>query len=463
MSVNLERRVNRRDFLCALGLVGAISTRKSFSNPANQKVVVIGAGAAGLAATDALLDAGIPTVCIEAGNRIGGRVYTDFNHFGVPYDIGAHWIHNGKYSPFKAYGLSEDAINFDVYKPVSKNGMQAYRIFSNDKDITGTKKEQDFWTEYDRVQYSIYSAGKKGLDVSASSVIGKKDTEWFETIHQLIGPFDMAKDFRDVSCVDYANYPYDGFDWFCKQGYGSLLKHRWRFLPVELNTEALTINYSQGDRVVVETSRGTLRAEKCILTVSNGVLASGKIKFIPKFSPTKREAISRINMGLYNHVAVLFRKSFYKEFKITEDDINLYYKINGSNISPRGMGCLLNISGSGLSYFDYGGAFAKELENEGSEAQKHFTVVQLKSIFGSGVTKYISKMHATSWGKDQLSFGSYASADPGYAHLRKVLRLPVSNRIFFAGEATALEYASVSGAHRSGLRAANEVLEALNL
>ena len=45
------------------------------------------------------------------------------------------------------------------------------------------------------------------------------------------------------------------------------------------------------------------------------------------------------------------------------------------------MGCLLNISGSGLSYFDYGGAFAKELEDEGSQAQKHFTIVQLKSIF----------------------------------------------------------------------------------
>ena len=86
--------------------------------------------------------------------------------------------------------------------------------------------------------------------------------------------------------VDYANYPYDEFDWFCKQGYGSLLKHRWRFLPVELNTEALTINYSQGDRVVVETSRGTLRAEKCILTVSNGVLASGKIT-LPISLPSK--------------------------------------------------------------------------------------------------------------------------------------------------------------------------------
>ena len=461
MPINVKDRMNRRDFLYTLGLVGTLSTRKSFSNPVNPKVVVIGAGASGLAATDTLLALGIPTVCIEAGNRIGGRVYTDFKHFGMPYDIGAHWIHNGKYSPFKAYGFSEDAINFHVYRPVSKNGMQAHRIFSSGKNVTGTKNEQNFWTEYNRIQYAIYSAGKNGLDVSASSVIGKKNTEWFETIHQLIGPFDMAKDLRDISCVDYADYPYDDFDWFCKQGYGSLLKHRWRFLPVELNTKALTINYSQGDRVSVETSRGTLRAEKCILTVSNGVLASGKIKFIPKLSPKKVDSINHVNMGLYNHVAVLFKKSFYKEFGITESDTNLYYKIDGSNISPRGMGCLLNMGGSGLSYFDYGGAFAVELEKEGPGAQKHFTISQLKSIFGSDVKKFIIKMHATSWGKNQLSFGSYASADPGYAHLRKILRLPLSDKVFFAGEATASEYASVSGAHRSGLRAAKEVLSAL--
>ena len=129
--------------------------------------------------------------------------------------------------------------------------------------------------------------GKKGLDVSASSLIAKKDSEWFETIHQLIGPFDMAKDFKDISYVDYTNYPDDGFDWFCRQGYGSLLQHRRRFLMVELNTEALTINYSQGDRVALETSRGTLRPEKCILTVSNGVLASERIKFIPRLISEK--------------------------------------------------------------------------------------------------------------------------------------------------------------------------------
>ena len=70
-------------------------------------------------------------------------------------------------------------------------------------------------------------------------------------------------------------------------------------------------------------------------------------------------------------------------------------------------------------------------------------------------------MYATSWGKNQFSFVSYASADRVYAHFRKVLRSPISNRIFFAGEATASEYAYVLGAARSGLRARNEVLNAL--
>ena len=90
----------------------------------------------------------------------------------------------------------------------------------------------------------------------------------------------MAKDFRDVSCVDYANYPYDGFDWFCKQGCGSLLQHRWRLLPVELNTEGFDYQLFSKRRLESQSKRpgGTLSAEKCILTVSNGVLASGKNK-----------------------------------------------------------------------------------------------------------------------------------------------------------------------------------------
>ena len=107
-----------------------------------------------------------------------------------------------------------------------------------------------------------------------------------------------------------------------------MLKHRWRFLPVELNTKVSTINYSQGDRGSIETSRVIIRPEKFILVVSNGVLPRGIIKFSPRLNPEKLDSIHHINMGLFNHVAVLFKKSFYQDFNNTDNDINLYYKID---------------------------------------------------------------------------------------------------------------------------------------
>ena len=57
-------------------------------------VVVIGAGAAGLAAGRAAQAAGLAFRVIEAKSRTGGRAYTDYDSFGVPFDHGCHWLHS---------------------------------------------------------------------------------------------------------------------------------------------------------------------------------------------------------------------------------------------------------------------------------------------------------------------------------------------------------------------------------
>ena len=89
------RRTGRRQFLKASlsGLALAALPRISFAQP-NPDVVVIGAGSAGLSATAELMRRNISVLCIEGMNRIGSRCYTDMLTFGVPADIGGHWLHS---------------------------------------------------------------------------------------------------------------------------------------------------------------------------------------------------------------------------------------------------------------------------------------------------------------------------------------------------------------------------------
>ena len=440
-------KINRRRFIFSSlsGLIFATLPKISFAS--NPNVVVIGAGAAGLAATGYLLEQGKSVVCIEADNRIGGRVYTDNSIFGVPYDIGAHWIENAQVNPYRKYGL-ENKKNFHVYP----EGEEKYAFYDGDKTL---EDEDEVWKVFDAAEAAIAKTKK---DIAPIDVIPNKSSEWYDTAHLIIGPYMLAKDFNHYSCKDVNNAEWGSSgDWHCQEGFGALVAHRWQNIPVQLNTEAQEIKWD-GQGVQVKTNKGTISATTCIITVSTGVLSSGKIKFNPKLPEEKYEAFEGISMGVYNHIALQFKKNFFPHNK----DGYIYYKLNSQNTAiPRGVAGLTNSSGSNLSYFDAGGEFARELENAGEEASIDFVLGELKSIFGSKIDKYLIKAHATSWASNPFTLGSYASAEPGSFHLRKVLKQSVGDRIFTAGEATAEEWATVAGATRSGIRAAKEVVKIL--
>ncbi len=63
-------------------------------------VIVVGAGAAGLAAAKTLRGAGLRVAVLEAKHRTGGRAWTDAATFGVPLDWGCHWLHSADVNPF---------------------------------------------------------------------------------------------------------------------------------------------------------------------------------------------------------------------------------------------------------------------------------------------------------------------------------------------------------------------------
>ena len=91
-----------------------------------------------------------------------------------------------------------------------------------------------------------------------------------------------------------------------------------------------------------------------------------------------------------------------------------------------------------------------------------FATDELAALRGNAIRKQLAPLAASSWRADEFASGSYSYARPGHAGDRAVLAAPVDNRIFFAGEATSLNFFStVHGAYETGTRAAQEALDSL--
>ena len=442
-----SRSFSRRRFIAGGAALAALPLLSRGSAAAEVDVVVVGAGAAGLSATRELRSRGISVATLEASSRIGGRAHTDLARFGVPYDIGAHWLHNAASNPF--------------VKHAKDNGFTVYPAPDTETLYVGDREASDeeysaFDAAYRNAIGAISAAGRRGRDVSPASVV-PDGGKWHDLVHFVIGPWEMGKDFDTFSCADWWSGE-DGADWYCEEGYGTLVAHRARDLDVHLSARVQSIDWS-GSGVAVETGKGRVRAKACIVTVSTGVLASGDLRFVPALPEEKVESFHGISMGHYDHIALFFDENV---FGTGPDEYLLYNADSHGAHSPALMGLLTNVSGTGLTLAEVGGDFARELEEAGAEEAIDFARSELRKMFGAAIDRHLVRAHFTRWGHNPLTRGAYASAEPGAYRLRAVLRRPVGDRLWFAGEAcSAAEWATVAGAHESGRRTALDVAAAL--
>src|ERR1700761_6349536 len=102
-SGNHDMTMTRRGFLSASAALAAGSAvaREVRSAPLSREadIVVIGAGAAGIAAARRIVAANRKVLVVEASGQIGGRCITDSSSFEVPFDRGARWMHNPDVNP----------------------------------------------------------------------------------------------------------------------------------------------------------------------------------------------------------------------------------------------------------------------------------------------------------------------------------------------------------------------------
>ena len=199
----------------------------------------------------------------------------------------------------------------------------------------------------------------------------------------------------------------------------------------------------------IETSRGTLLANRVIVTVPTNLIADEAIRFHPAL-PTKVEAARGLPLGLADKVMLAL-----DEPEALPKDGNLRgatmrTEMGSFHLRPFGQACI-------EGYF--GGRFARTLEDAGDGALAAQAIDEIVALLGSDFRRKLRPLAHSRWAHDPFARGSYSHALPGHAGQRAVLAAPVDGRLFFAGEATSPNFFSTAhGARDSGERAAAEVV-----
>jgi monoamine oxidase len=440
---NHDMTMTRRKFLSASAALAAapVLGRPAWGAPLPREadIVVIGAGAAGVAAARRIVAAGRKVIVVEAASQVGGRCITDNSTFDVPFDRGARWIHNPETNPMIRLGR---AAGLEIMPAPSGQRIRIGRRYARPSET------EDFLAALVKANRAIDDASRR-FDVSCASVMPKELGDWAGTAEFVLGANFAGKDLKDISVVDKVRAQDRNSAIACRQGLGTLITKLSEQLPLSLSTPASRIEWG-GREALVQTPAGKIVARAVIITVSSNVLAAGNIKFAPDLPKRTLEAAAKLGLGSYDHIALQMPGN---PLGLARDDI----LIEQSN-SMRTALLYANMGSSSLCSIDVGGSFGRDLSAQGEAAMVAFAIEWLTKMFGSEFAKAVKKSAATRWNASPYVQGAMSAAPPGAQPFRKILSEPVSN-VFFAGEAThETLWGTVDGAWESGERAAEAAL-----
>jgi monoamine oxidase len=400
-------------------------------------IVIIGAGAAGLAAAKELQERGQDFLLLDASHRIGGRAYTEELAPGVPFDLGAHWVMAPSDNPLMPYAKSGE-IELDA----AGEHYTAARYFE-ERDWLPDNAYEEFGEYWNRQFAALAEATSSGEDSPVFDIIDN-DSRWAPYFHMFFAQ-DFTRDVDQASAKDTLNYIRKEDDLAVTIGLGNLLARYGANVPVSLNSAVRKID-SSGVDIKLETTKGQIRANKVILTVSTGVLASRQIDIAPALPEWKLAAIGGLPLGSCTRVGLMFDDPILR-------DLPSEFTVDTSGDGP----IHFRNRPFGHDYVEIatGGRMAEWMEKSGDSATIAFILEKMRSMAGQRSVPNPSHSIVSAWDGDAWVKGAYSCAQPGAADLRSVLARPVDDRIFFAGEATSSGYyASVHGACISGTEAA---------
>ena len=425
------------------------------------EVIVIGAGASGLAAAKAIQAEGKKVIVLEARNRLGGRVWSNRIWPDVTLDMGASWIHGIDGNPLtvlaKSYNLTTVPTDADLLvlhdtdgKLLTDNQLTAVETLF---EKVATKLEEL------RTQYEADDEDDISLQAALDIILPKMKLSQAELIQlnyavNVTIEHEYAADVAKLSLYywDADDSQFSGADVLFPNGYDQIFQNLAAQLDVRLEQVVSEIAYSD-EGVKVTTSQGEFTAEQAVITLPVGVLKKGVVKFSPPLPEAKQTAINHLGMGVLNKVYLRFPEMFWDE----EADWIGYMSANKGEWSE-----FVNIAKAVqqpiLLCFN-AGAYGTKIEALTDEQIVAAAMQTLRTMYGAQIPDPTAWL-ITRWLSDPFAYGSYSyRAVDATSEDHDALAAPVGKRLFFAGEATSRDNsATVHGAYLSGLAAASQLL-----
>lgn len=432
---------------------------------AHSDVLVIGAGAAGLAAAAELAAHGKRVIVLEARDRLGGRILTRHPRGeSPPIELGAEFVH----------GRLEETFAW-----LERGGLRCVETEGSQWTLRGGALVAARG-RFDALRAALARLPRPVDDISVDAFLdgparGALPAELREFARGLVEGFDAADSTIASAWELLDEWGADGIGnspaFRPIGGYGALVDVLARRLDPErvtlrLDTPAHAVHWRRGE-VTAEAAQGgtpcTVSAPQAVVTLPLGVLKlavddAGAVRFQPPLD-AKRAALERIAVGPAIKLVLRFRDAFWETLEAGRFRDAAFF--HGPDGAFRTFWTTLPERSTWLNAWA-GGPAAARLARLDRDGLTHAALDSLKALFGARAQPHAlledAWMH--DWQADPYAAGAYSYVATGGQTARAALATPLENTLFFAGEATEheTEAATVDGALRSGRRAARLAL-----
>lgn len=350
------------------------------------EVLIIGAGAAGLAAAKVLEKNQIRYSVLEATDRHGGRLMADSTFADFPVDLGAEWIHNLP-TTLAVLSGAED-VPRSCWCPVTPFPPPVGGI----ELVPYHLEETHTWNGIKKVKNPAYY----------NDIVFRFFPEW---------------KFKSSTWFDF----YD--EYIAKNAQNN----------IQYNAPVAEVDYS-GERVQVTTAGGEIFvADKVIMTASIGVLKAGDIAFVPALSKAKKDAIDAVDFYKGFKLFLKFSEKFYSDALVIEESASGttygdkgYYDAAFKKEATDNVLAFL-VTGSHVDPY-----YAMNTEEEIIAA----VFEELDAVFdGSATRTFTGDYRFEDWGRKEFTKGTWVTGSEIEPKVLAEINLPLENKVFFAGEA----------------------------